>query len=117
MSSVAAGPLHDFDAAACLCELAQGTAEAIRVLGRRGAVVAVSGGIDSSVAAGISVRALGPDKVLCLRLPEQDVGDSSSDLGAELAENLGVRSIEVPITSTLEALGCYRQRDEAIREV
>ena len=111
------GPLENFDAAACLGELAEGTAEAIRSLGRRGAVVAISGGIDSSVAAGICVRALGSKKVLCLRLPERDVGDGSSDLGSELAENLGVRSIEVPITDALEGLGCYRQRDEAIREV
>jgi NAD+ synthase len=111
------GPLDGFQAAACLRGLAEGTAEAVSALGRRGAVVAISGGIDSSVSAGICARALGPENVLCLRLPERDVGDSSSDLGAELAESLGVRSVEVPITGALEALGCYRQRDEAIREV
>lgn len=109
--------MSGFDPAARIEELAAETGQAIRSLGRRGAVVAISGGIDSSAAAGICVRALGPDKVLCLRLPERDVGSASSELGAELAENLGVRSVEEPITAALEGLGCYRSRDEAIREV
>ena len=111
------GPLDGFDAAACIDRLAEQTSQAIRGLGRRGAVVATSGGIDSSVAAGIAVRALGAEKVLLLRLPERDVGDSSSHLAAELAESLGARSVEQPITDALEGLGCYSQRDEAIREV
>lgn len=113
----ASGPMHEFDAGRTIDGLAERTAAAIRELGRRGAIVAISGGVDSSVAAGICVRALGPGKVLCLRLPERDVGDGSSQLGAELAENLGVESVEDPITDALEALGCYRHRDDAIREV
>ncbi len=97
--------------------LLEGTAEAVRGLGRRGAVVGVSGGVDSGVAAAICARALGPERVLCLRMPERDVGSSSSDLGLELAETLGTPTEEQPITGALEALGCYRQRDEAIRSV
>ena len=106
-----------FDAAACIERLAQGTVDAVRGLGRRGAVVAVSGGIDSSVTAGLSVRGFGAKNVLLLRLPERDVGSGSSDLGLELAEALGAPSVEVPISSALEALGCYAERDEAIRKV
>jgi NAD+ synthase len=106
-----------FDAAARLVHLAEETAAAIRRLRRRGAVVAVSGGVDSGVVAGICVRALGPEHVLCLRLPERDIGGSSSDLGLELANALGARTEEEPITDALEALGCYRRRDEAIRRV
>jgi NAD+ synthase len=100
-----------------LDRLVEGTAAAVRGLGRRGAVIAVSGGIDSSVVAGICARALGPERILCLRLPEKDVGDSSSDLGLELAESLGAPTEEEPITDALEGLGCYRRRDEAIRAV
>ena len=106
-----------FDAAACLDRLAEETAAAIRRLRRRGAVVAVSGGVDSGVVAGICVRALGPEHVLCLRLPERDIGGTSSDLGLELANALGARTVEEPITAALEGLGCYRRRDEAIRRV
>jgi NAD+ synthase len=106
-----------FDAADCLARLVRGTRDAVRGLGRRGAVVAVSGGVDSGVVAGICVRALGPERVLCLRLPERDVGSASSDLGLELARALGTRTEEESITSALEALGCYRRRDEAIRRL
>ena len=110
-------PGAPFDAAACLDRLAEETAAAIRRLRRRGAVVAVSGGVDSGVVAGICVRALGPEHVLCLRLPERDIGGTSSDLGLELANALGARTVEESITAALEGLGCYRRRDEAIRRV
>jgi NAD+ synthase len=106
-----------FDAARCLDRVVRGTREAARGLGRRGAVVAVSGGVDSGVVAGICVRAFGPERVLCLRLPERDIGGSSSDLGLELARALGAQTEEEPITDALEGLGCYRRRDEAIRRV
>lgn len=106
-----------FDAAAAIDRLTQGTAAAVRELGRRGAVVAVSGGVDSSVTAALCVRALGADKVLCLRLPERDISGEASDLGLEVAESLGAPSVEESITDALEALGCYRRRDEAIRKV
>lgn len=106
-----------FDAAATIERLAAGTAAAIGDLGRRGAVVAVSGGIDSSVTAALSVRGLGAENVLCLRLPERDVGSTSSDLGLVLAEALGTPTVEEPITDALQALGCYQRRDEAIRKV
>jgi NAD+ synthase len=106
-----------FDPAECIATLATRTAAAIRQLGRRGAVVAVSGGVDSGVVAGICVRAVGAERVLCLRLPERDIGSASSDLGLELAHALGARTEEESISAALEALGCYRRRDEAIRSV
>jgi len=106
-----------FDAGACLAVLVEETAAAIRQLRRRGAVVAVSGGVDSGVVAGICARAVGPERVLCLRLPERDIGGSSSDLGLELARALGARTEEEPITRALEGLGFYSRRDDAIRRV
>jgi NAD+ synthase len=111
------GPDESFDPAASLERLASRTADAVRQLGRGGAVVAVSGGVDSGVVAGICVRALGADHVMCLRLPERDAASESSDIGLELASSLGAPTVEEPITDALEALGCYRRRDEAIRRV
>ncbi len=106
-----------FDAAATIERLAKGTATAVGGLGRRGVVVAVSGGIDSSVTAALSVRGLGAKNVLLLRLPERDVGSGSSDLGLVLAEALGAPTVEESISDALEALGCYARRDDAIRKV
>lgn len=106
-----------FDARACASDLAGELRRAIRRLRRHGAVVAVSGGVDSGVVAGLCVRALGPERVLCLRLPERDAGRASSDLGLDLARALGAPTVVEPITEALAALGCYRRRDEAIREV
>ena len=110
-------PDLDLDLDATADRLASGITRALRDLGRRGAVVAVSGGIDSAVVAGLCVRALGPQRVLCLRLPERDIGQGASDLGLELAEALGAPTAEESITAALDAAGCYRRRDDAIRSV
>src|SRR5438067_11037109 len=104
-----------FDAEPCLSRLSEATAAAVRELGRRGAGGAVSGGVGSGVVAGICARALGPERVLCLRLPERDIGTQSSDLGLAVARALGTPTEEESITAALEGLGCYRRRDEAIR--
>jgi NAD+ synthase len=103
------------DAVATLAQLSERIRDAVRELGRRGAVVAVSGGVDSGVCAALAVRALGPRRVLLLRLPERDIGGGASDLGLQLAQALGAPTEEEPITAALEALGCYRRRDAAIR--
>jgi len=86
-------------------------------LRRRGLVVAMSGGIDSSVCAALSVKALGPDKVFGLLMPERDSSSESVVKGKLLAEHLGIRHTVEDIAPTLEAIGCYRWRDDAIRAV
>ncbi len=88
-----------------------------RDLSRRGLVVAISGGIDSSVSAALSVHALGVDRVYGLLLPEHDSSGASVTRGRLLAGHLGIRHDLFDIASTLEAIGCYKWRDEAIRRV
>ena len=85
-------------------------------LHRRGVVIAISGGVDSSVCAALAVRAFGPKKVYGL-LPERDSSGSSAERGRLVAEQLGIAYELFDIAPTLEALGCYRQRDAAIRAV
>lgn len=84
---------------------------------RRGLVVAVSGGIDSSVCAALAVRALGPQRVFALLLPERESSARSTQRGQLLVDTLGVAHARVDITAALEALGCYAQRDDAVRSV
>lgn len=88
-----------------------------RDLSRRGFVVAMSGGIDSSVCAALAVRAVGPERVYGLLLPERDSSAASVTSGRLLAEHLGIRYEIFDIAPVLEAIGCYRWRDEAIRRV
>src|ERR1700716_2934372 len=84
-----------------------------RVLHRQGAVVGLSGGIDSSVVGMLCARALGAERVLGLFMPEQASSGESLALGRQLAAAAGVRTELFPITPILEAAGCYRYQVEA----
>ncbi|MFP4680198.1 MAG: NAD(+) synthase [Chitinispirillaceae bacterium] len=82
---------------------------------RRGAVIGLSGGIDSSVTAAVCARALGKERVLGLLMPERHSASETSSLGREVAEALGIKTVEHNITPTLEAAGCYQMQNDAIR--
>lgn len=84
---------------------------------RRGVVVAISGGIDSSCTAGLAVRAFGAKKVFGLLLPERDSSGTSVKLGTQLAEHLGIEYTVEDIQPTLKAIGCYERYDTAIQSV
>jgi NAD+ synthase len=86
-------------------------------LRRKGAVVALSGGIDSSVVAALCARALGPQRVLGLYMPETDSSADSLRLGRVVADTLGISTVVEDITPVLQALACYARRDAAIRTV
>ncbi|WP_291864618.1 NAD(+) synthase [Maribacter sp.] len=86
-------------------------------LQRRGAIVGISGGIDSSVVLALSAKAFGPKKVLGIMLPEQDSSDDSKMLALELADTFGVVTLEENITGALRGFNCYERRDEAIGRV
>jgi len=86
-------------------------------LRRRGVVVAVSGGVDSSVCLALAAQAFGPGKVLALLLPERESSASSLTLGRAVAEQLGVEAVTQEITAALEGLGAYHRRDQAIRRL
>jgi NAD+ synthase len=86
-------------------------------LKRRGAVIGVSGGVDSAVVAFLCARALGPEKVLCLLMPERDSSSDSLRLGRQVVEALGVTSVVEDVGPTLAAAGCYTRQEEAIRRL
>jgi NAD+ synthase len=108
----------DIDAAATACEIEEAIRRLIAGrLHRRGAVVAVSGGVDSAVCATLAARALGSQRVLGLLMPERDSAPDGTDRGKRLCEHLGIEYVIEDIAAVLEALGCYRRRDEAIRKL
>ncbi|MBN1361373.1 MAG: NAD(+) synthase [Sedimentisphaerales bacterium] len=88
-----------------------------RVFHRRGVVVALSGGIDSSVVAALSVHALGKERVFGLLMPERDSSPETLRLSQLMADSLGIERHHEDITPVLEAVGCYRWRHDAIRRV
>lgn len=89
----------------------------VRSLKRRGAVIALSGGIDSSVVAGLCAKAFGPQRCHALLMPERDSSESTLAISRAVAEAFGVPFTLEELTPTLEAIGCYARRDEAIRQV
>jgi len=86
-------------------------------LHKRGGVIGVSGGIDSSVCLALGVRAFGPEKVLSVAMPELDSNPESAILARELAGRYGAMHIVEDMTAALAGFGTYTRRDEAIRKV
>ncbi len=86
-------------------------------LRRGGAVVGISGGVDSSVVLALCAQALGPERVLGVLLPERDSSPDSARLATEVAARYGVQTTTEEITAALDGFGCYARRDEAIRRL
>ncbi len=89
----------------------------LTVFKRNGAVIGISGGIDSSVCMALAAKAFGPEKVLGIMLPEKDSNPDSEMLARDLAAKFGVRVIKEEITSALSGYNCYERRDEAVKRV
>ena len=84
---------------------------------KRGVVLGLSGGVDSTVCAALCARALGPERVLGLLMPERESSDETLELGRLAGESAGIATIVEDITGVLDAAGCYTRRDEAIRSL
>jgi NH3-dependent NAD+ synthetase len=108
----------ELDAAAETDRIVKEIREKLRVdLRKRGLVLGISGGIDSSVCAALAVRALGPKNVFGLFTPENDSDPDSLRLGRSVAETFGLESVIEDIGPSLAAMGCYARRDDFIRQV
>ncbi len=105
------------DASGIAQKIQESIRASLRRMRRQGAVVGLSGGVDSTVTAALCVAALGKDRVFGIMMPE---GESSSDslaLARLLANQLGIETKVEDIDPPLRALGCYQRRDHAIRKV
>jgi NAD+ synthase len=108
----------DIDAAAeveRICAVLR--AQVLKQLRKKGVVLGISGGVDSSVVAALCVRAFGPGSVFGVFMPEQDSEADSLRLGRAVADSLGIQTVLEDITPILTGAGCYRRRDEFIRRV
>ncbi len=84
---------------------------------RKGLVIGLSGGVDSALAAALSVKAIGPDKVLGLILPDRESSPQSAEFASKHAALLGIETITIDITPVLEAFGTYGKRDAVAKSV
>ncbi|MCL2689775.1 MAG: NAD(+) synthase [Chitinispirillia bacterium] len=84
---------------------------------RRGAVIGLSGGIDSSVTAALCAKALGKERVLGLLMPERHSAAQTSSLGFKAAAALGIEAQEHEISGILDASGCYLMQERAVKSV
>lgn len=108
----------DLDVEAEVDRLVSGLQEnVLRTLNRRGAVLGISGGIDSSVVLALCVRAFGAERVTALLLPEGESSPESATLAHMLADHYGIQTITEDISGVLEGFGCYQRRNEAIQKL
>lgn len=72
--------------------------------GFKSVILGLSGGIDSALAAAIAVRAIGAGNVSGITMPTHYSSAGSIDDSVALAENLGIRCTEIPITPAYDTL-------------
>ena len=86
-------------------------------LKKKGAVIGVSGGVDSSVVASLCIRALGKERVDFVFMPDREVDARSYEMAKTFADGQGKELIVEDITPQLDAMRCYRKRDDAVRRI
>ncbi|MDD5608888.1 MAG: NAD(+) synthase [Ignavibacterium sp.] len=91
--------------------------DVIKRLKKRGAVVGISGGIDSSVVLAICAKTFGSDRVLGVMMPENDSNPDSLNLAKKLSAKFNTKYVVENMTDALAGFGCYKRRDDAIKDV
>lgn len=109
--------LPDIDVEAEIERIAAGLRIQLRDMRKRGLVLGLSGGIDSSVSLGLAVRAVGSGNVFGIFMPEDDSDPESLRLGRLAAATFGVETAVEDIGPALRAMACYERRDALIREL
>ena len=110
--------LSDAEVVAAIDHITTSLREVVgRSFRRKGAVVGISGGIDSSVVAALCARAFGPERVLGLTMHEAESSDDTERFASRVIDRFGIAHCDEPLSPLLDAAGCYRRRDAAIRNV
>jgi NAD+ synthase (glutamine-hydrolysing) len=84
--------------------LSLGVSDYLRKCNFKSAVLGLSGGIDSAVVAVIAADALGPENVVGVSMPSPYSSQGSIEDARALAQNLGIKHLQIPITTIFAAL-------------
>ena len=103
------------DCAAAVSQITQAIRKTLSSFRRRGLVVALSGGVDSSVTAALCVQAVGAARVFGVHMPERDSSAETLPLSQSVSGHFGFNSVVEDITPPLEAVGCYARQEQSIR--
>ncbi|HWQ19761.1 MAG TPA: NAD+ synthase [Methanotrichaceae archaeon] len=83
--------------------LVLGTRDYVRKCGFRMVLLGLSGGIDSAITAAIAAEALGPENVMGVLMPSPYSSTGSIADSEELARNLGIKTMTLPISGIMDA--------------
>ena len=83
---------------------------------KQGAVIGISGGIDSAVTAAICTKSIGAEQILGLIMPEKESNPTSQILAKKLAEKFQIETKVIDITSILESFGVYKIKEQIVKE-
>jgi len=86
-------------------------------LKKKGVVIGISGGIDSSVTAAICVNALGKERVFGILMPEKESSEDTLELSKVITDFFGIDNVLEDITPILDSAGCYQRRNETIKKI
>ena len=84
--------------------LIMGTHDYVSKSGFKKVLIALSGGIDSSLVAALAVEALGPENVIGVSMPSQYSSEGSQTDAQQLADNLGIAMETLPISDVYESM-------------
>lgn len=96
-----------FDVEKTRREIVEFVRNGVKNFGMDGALVGLSGGLDSSTVAYLCVEALGKDRVMGLILPERDSSPKNTEDAMNLAKELGIPYQKIDISPILRELGAY----------
>jgi NAD+ synthase len=89
----------------------------VSAMKRDGVIIGISGGVDSAVCSSICLKALGQANVLGVLLPEKESNPVTEKYASRHSSQIGLNTITVDITTTLEGFGTYTRRDQVIKEI
>lgn len=84
--------------------LVLGVRDYVRKCGFRHCVLGLSGGVDSAVTAAIGVAAIGAENILGVAMPGPYSSEGSVTDALQLAKNLDIRCLKIPITQSFDSL-------------